>query len=107
LSPLLDADLDAPVAPASPRRPIVGRLIGILGPIALAVFLSAAYACGLALYTDVSPLETGAIRAQAGFLALMLIAVWPTFADEEPGGDHRPRAARKWAATSEASRARS
>jgi hypothetical protein len=103
----LDEELDAPVAAVAPRRPIVARLIGVLGPIGLALFLSAAYACGLSLYTDVSPLETRAIHVQTGFFALMLITVWPTFGDQESGGNHRPRAARKCAAISEASRDRS
>jgi hypothetical protein len=85
LPALLDADLDGPVALASPRRPIAARLVGVLGPIGLAVFLAAGYACGLKLYTDVSPLEDRAIRVLAGFLAFFLIVVWPTCGDEGPG----------------------
>jgi hypothetical protein len=104
---LLDADLGGPVALASPRRPIAGRLLGVLGPIGLALFLAAGYACGLRLYTNVSPLEDRGICVLAGFLVFFLIAVWPTFDDDGPGGDHRPFAARRCAAISEASRARS
>jgi hypothetical protein len=85
LPALLDADLDGPVALASPRRPIVARLLGILGPIGLALFLAAGYVCGLKLYTDVSPLEERGIRVLAGFLTIFLIAVRPTFRDEGPG----------------------
>jgi len=82
---LLDADLCGPAALASPRRPIAARLLGVLGPIGLALFLAAGYACGLKLYTDVSPLEDRAIRVLAGFLAFILIALWPSFADEGSG----------------------
>jgi hypothetical protein len=81
---LRDADLDGPVVLASPRRPIAARLIGIFGPIGLALFLSAGYVFGLKLYANVSPLETCAIRCLAGLFALYLIAVWPTFGDEGP-----------------------
>jgi hypothetical protein len=82
---LLDTDLDGPAALASPRRPIAARLLGVLGPIGLAVFLAAGYACGLKLYTNVSLLEHRAIRVLAGFLAFFLIVVWPTCGDEGPG----------------------
>jgi hypothetical protein len=81
---LQDADLDGPVVLASPRGPLAARLIGIFGPIVLALFLTAGYAFGLKLYTHVSPLETCAIRSLAGLFALFLIAVWPTFANEGP-----------------------
>jgi hypothetical protein len=104
---LLDADLDGPAALASPRRPIAARLLGVLGPIGLALFLAAGYACGLRLYTNVSPLQDRGICVLAGFLSFFLIAVWPTFDDEGPRGDHRPFAARGCAAISAGSRARS
>jgi hypothetical protein len=53
-------------------------MIGLLGP---AIVLTAGYACGLKLYTDVSPLQTGMIRVLGGFLVLIFIAVWPTFGE--------------------------
>jgi hypothetical protein len=82
LPALLDADLDGLALLASPRRPIAARLVGILGPIGLTVFLAVGYACGLKLYTSVSLLEDRAIGVLGGFLAFFLIAVWPTFGDE-------------------------
>lgn len=73
--------MDAPAPLAAPHLPIIARLVGILGPIGLAVFLALGYACGLGLYTTVSPLEDRGIWAIAGILAFLLIAVWPTFGD--------------------------
>jgi hypothetical protein len=58
--------------------------MGIFGPIGLALLLSAGYVLGLKLYTDVSPLETCAIRSLAGLFALFLMAIWPTYGNEGP-----------------------
>jgi hypothetical protein len=54
----LDADLDGPVSLASARRPIAARLVGILGPIGLATFLAARYAC--ASSGDTIPISSSA-----------------------------------------------
>jgi hypothetical protein len=85
LPALFDADLNDPATFTFPHRPIAARLVGILGPIGLALFLAAGYACGLKLYTSISPLEDRAICVLAGFLAFFLITVWPTFGDDGNG----------------------
>ncbi len=52
------------------------RIVATLG---LALIPTVGFVIGLKLYTHVSPLEIGMIRALGGFLVLSLIVIWPTF----------------------------
>ena len=76
---LADADLDGPVAYRDPTRRIALRLARIVATLGLALIPTVGFVIGLKLYTHVSPLEIGMIRALGGFLVLSLIVIWPTF----------------------------
>jgi hypothetical protein len=50
----------------------------IAGSLGLAVIPTVGYVCGVRLYTDVSPLETGMIRVLGGFFFGFFLTAWPT-----------------------------
>jgi hypothetical protein len=78
---LADAEPDGPVADRTRHRAPAIRLLGIVGPLCLAILMTAGYRYGLTPATEISELELGMIRVLEGFLALIIIAAWPSYGE--------------------------